>query len=538
MTDPSRHRLRSLLVLSLLLCGACQDHVQSPDIWTVESMHKDVGLSGGHQLECAGCHAGVGFKGAAGNCAGCHLSLYEQTTQPDHTLLGYPEQCAECHEIDAWQPAFIAHDTLGFALEGAHARVFCSGCHADNVFGPLPSDCWSCHETDFVAVADPGHVALQLSHQCTDCHDTAAWTPATFDHDSTDFALTGSHIETACVDCHTPAVLAAAPTDCWSCHELDFDAALDPSHVALQLSPACAECHDTEAWAPATFAHDSTEFALTGAHIETACVDCHTPAVLAEAPTDCWSCHEVDFNKSSEPGHVALQLSQDCTECHDTEAWTPSSFDHGLTEFALTGAHIETACADCHTPAIVDEVPTDCWSCHELDFNKSELPGHVALQLSQECAECHDTAAWAPASFDHGLTAFALTGAHIETACVDCHTPSVLGQVPTDCVACHEVDEPVNHFGPACIACHTTAAWEPSTFNHERLFPLSRGNHSRYRNDCGSCHLVPADYAIFTCTDCHDNEHTRTRTDGRHRGVRNYIYESAACYQCHPAGRE
>lgn len=87
-----------------------------------------------------------------------------------------------------------------------------------------------------------------------------------------------------------------------------------------------------------------------------------------------------------------------------------------------------------------------------------------------------------------------------------------------------------------CTKCHTSAGWSPSTFDHEPLFPLVRGSHRRYRNACASCHLAPADYEQFTCTDCHDGEHRQSRMDREHAEVQGYRYESAACYECHPRG--
>jgi hypothetical protein len=40
---------------------------------------------------------------------------------------------------------------------------------------------------------------------------------------------------------------------------------------------------------------------------------------------------------------------------------------------------------------------------------------------------------------------------------------------------------------------------------------------------------------VFSCITCH--EHDKTSTDSEHRGVSNYVYNSANCYACHPTGR-
>ena len=291
------------------------------------------------------------------------------------------------------------------------------------------------------------------------------------------------------------------------------------------------------AWRPARFDHDVFGFVLLGAHADLVCAACH-PAGQAYSglPTDCFGCHEADFDDVADPDHGALQLSHECTDCHDTGAWSPATFDHDLTEFILTGAHVETECTACHTPEVLTEAPTDCYACHVTDYENAD-PDHVALELSTECLDCHTSVDWSSDAFDHEQTRFALRGAHVEVTCVTCHA-EVFSGTPTDCIACHADDEPRDHFGPDCSACHTDAAWEPSTFDHEPSFPLRRGNHRDYRNDCVACHTDPADYEVFTCTDCHDGEHERRKTDDDHDEVQDYRYDSVACYDCHPRGDE
>ena len=605
---------RLILLVLTFLC-ACQDQAQNPEMWTVQEVHVDVGLAGGHELACADCHLEASFKSIAANCESCHLALFDETTNPDHRAAGYPIICKECHESIDWEIAFVAHDTLDFALDGEHGRILCVDCHLDNDFSPLPTDCIDCHEEDFNASQDPNHVEGQFSQDCTECHSTEVWEPATFDHNLTDFSLTGAHIETDCAGCHIAGVFAELPGTCIDCHEDDFNASRDPNHVADQFSQDCTECHSTEVWEPATFDHELTDFPLTGAHnqLGTDCASCHVGGVFANLPGTCIDCHQQEFDEVVDPNHVAQEFSLDCTECHSTDAWEPASFDHELTDFPLTGAHIETDCTSCHIdevftdlpgtcidchqqefddvedpnhvaqefsldctechstdvwePATFDHdqtnfpligahnelgtdcvschiagvfagLPAECIDCHEDDFNTVKDPDHVAGQFSLDCTECHSNDAWEPATFDHNLTDFPLTGAHSGTDCASCHIAEVFANLPSDCIDCHQKDEPTNHFGPACVECHTTSAWEPSTFNHEPLFPLTRGNHRRYRTSCTSCHLDPATYEVFTCTDCHDGEHEKRDMDDEHDDVRNYVYESTACFECHPRGSE
>jgi hypothetical protein len=77
--------------------------------------------------------------------------------------------------------------------------------------------------------------------------------------------------------------------------------------------------------------------------------------------------------------------------------------------FTLTGKHSAVLCQQCHTGAktIADLKNTsqDCNSCHaKNDTHKG--------QFGQDCAQCHTTASWQSATFDHSKSAFPLTGAH------------------------------------------------------------------------------------------------------------------------------
>ncbi|MDO9173009.1 MAG: hypothetical protein Q7W29_14380, partial [bacterium] len=73
-------------------------------------------------------------------------------------------------------------------------------------------------------------------------------------------------------------------------------------------------------------------------------------------------------------------------------------------------------------------------------------------------------------------------------------------------------------------------------WNHDTLFPIYSGRHDNEWNACVDCHVTPTNYAVFECIFCH--EHNRTETDQQHQGESGYVYQSAACFQCHPRGSE
>ena len=298
---------------------------------------------------------------------------------------------------------------------------------------------------------------------------------------------------------------------------------------------ACQGKTNPQQW---TVAEVHQEVGLLKGHQPLQCDDCHMAGTFAGVEAACESCHLEDYQATTVPNHREAGYATVCAVCHLPASWQPASLDHERFGFALEGAHAKLACAACHIGGQFTTLPTACVDCH-LPAYAAAQPDHQVLKFSTACVDCHGQAAWRPALFDHQATGFALLGAHTTTTCQGCHENNRFTGTPADCLSCHRVDEPANHFGPDCAGCHTSAAWRPATFDHERSFPLQRGEHRRYRTDCAACHQSAGDYQVFTCTDCHDGTHSRARMDREHQGeVRDYRYETTACYQCHPQGRK
>lgn len=304
--------------------------------------------------------------------------------------------------------------------------------------------------------------------------------------------------------------------------------------ASLALS-ACQGKTNPQQW---TVEERHQEVGLAKGHQQLQCSDCHAPGSFKGVVPACEFCHLDDFDTTTAPDHREAGYSTVCASCHLPAAWQPARLDHERFGFALEGAHAQLACAGCHTGGQFTTLPTACVDCHRPAYAAAQ-PDHQVLEFSTSCEDCHGQAAWRPALFDHQATGSALLGAHANAACLGCHADNHFAGTPGDCLSCHRQDEPADHFGPDCAACHTSAAWKPSTFDHEGAFPLQRGEHRRYRADCAACHLAAGEYQAFTCTDCHDGTHSQARMDRAHREeVRDYRYESAACYQCHPQGRK
>lgn len=164
----------------------------------------------------------------------------------------------------------------------------------------------------------------------------------------------------------------------------------------------------------AKFDHNTlTPFPLDGAHVTVPCNACHINGQFVSTPTTCIGCHLKDFQSTTDPTHAVVGFATDCKQCHTTATWQNAKVDHSGFGFPLTGAHATVACATCHKNNQFVGLPSNCVACHLADFQSTNNPPHTSASFGTDCAQCHTTATWANATFDHSKTAFSLTGAHI-----------------------------------------------------------------------------------------------------------------------------
>ncbi|RMH75862.1 MAG: hypothetical protein D6681_21990, partial [Calditrichaeota bacterium] len=335
----------------------------------MEFNHGETGfpLVGTHKIvDCVSCHVTLKFARVGSACADCHTDVH-------HGELGM--DCQSCHTPEDWrnrQDLFAQHAQRGFPLVGVHAIADCQACHVGeqrNEFGGLPLDCSNCHQGNFLTTTNPNHTRANFSLDCQSCHEPVAtsWRQTTFAHPAV-FELRGAHRQTDCNSCHQ-ATFAGTPQECAICHAKEFQATIEPPHVALGFPTECNVCHNETRWEGIQFDHlQRSGFELRGAHATAACTDCHTDNQFVGLPRDCFGCHQSDFQGAGNPDHVAGHFPSDCMLCHTETTWQPATFDHNLTQFPLTGAHQVLYCADCHVDNQYTALPTDCYSCHESDF--------------------------------------------------------------------------------------------------------------------------------------------------------------------------
>lgn len=500
-------------------------------------------LTGKHQRTlCISCHQEGNYREISKLCLDCHRRDFASAANPSHEGNRLPSQCERCHLTEGWTPSTFNHQTTNFPLTGAHRSLQCRLCHIQGNYRELRTDCWSCHQRDFDRVAFPAHTENRFPTLCTNCHTVDRWRPAQFDHQRTRFPLTGRHRNVECIACHVGGQYANNPTQCYSCHQRDYENVRDPDHRLNNYDQNCSVCHTTDDWQVTNFNHNLTRWPLQGAHNGVACARCHT-GQFRGTPTQCYSCHQDDYNNAQNPEHRNAGFPQECNSCHSLDGWRPAQFDHDRTQFPLRGAHRQVRCADCHLNGQYAGTPQECYFCHRADYENAQNPNHRNAGFSQECNSCHSVEAWRPAQFDHDRTQFPLTGAHRQVQCANCHQNDQYRGTPRECYPCHQADyanarnpEHRNAGYPlACQSCHTTNGWSPANFDHDgRWFPIYSGHHRGRWETCAICHTDPNNFRIFSCITCH--EHDRDRMDREHREVRDYQYNSDACYRCHPRG--
>ncbi|MBK7230141.1 MAG: hypothetical protein IPH97_15015 [Ignavibacteriales bacterium] len=210
---------------------------------------------------CKSCHNG-NYTTTPDQCVGCHQSDFNSAINPNHTAAGIPTTCEQCHTSTNWTPSTFDHATTGFTLLGSHQSIQCSSCHEGTTSG-LNNLCITCHQPDYNAA--PNHTAQSYPTNCELCHNSVLWNQTNFDHQNTNFPLTGSHTTVTCQQCHSSGYTGTS-TECFSCHQTAFNNAVNPNHTAAGIPTTCESCHNSSlattcenchttnpGWAPATF---------------------------------------------------------------------------------------------------------------------------------------------------------------------------------------------------------------------------------------------------------------------------------------------
>jgi hypothetical protein len=219
--------------------GSACERCHTPRGWAGATLDhgKETGfaLTAAHlRAPCQQCHGEHGIRLAgvptakATACQSCHA--------PRRHGAQFGAACAECHRPTRFAdvPAIDHEQRAGFALERRHATVACLACHDAQKRIAVNRNCQTCH-------GDP-HRASN-GYLCEDCHREDRWRAIRFDHDRTDYPLTGRHATTSCGRCHTNPIWTGLRGECVACHGRDRPRTDD--HLVLS---DCGECHTTASW--------------------------------------------------------------------------------------------------------------------------------------------------------------------------------------------------------------------------------------------------------------------------------------------------
>ncbi len=239
----------------------------------------DYPLEGKHiAVECKSCHKqSLTTRLKFNLCTDCHQDYHKgQMKKP-----GISSDCKDCHTLAGFKNSLFTverHNLGEFVLEGPHRATPCFACHkkgADWVFKDLKKRCVDCHENIHQNYIDEKYFRNQ---NCESCHSVTVWSQVKFDHNTTDFKLTGKHAVSNCKQCHfikDPAgtvkqQFLSLSGRCLDCHTDVHNNQFDTKDKA-----SCTRCHDYERWKPVQFNHDTSRFKLDGSHKDVACAKCH-----------------------------------------------------------------------------------------------------------------------------------------------------------------------------------------------------------------------------------------------------------------------
>jgi hypothetical protein len=290
------------------------------------------------------------------SCASCHKDPHQNK---------FGQNCNQCHTEESFQIVKGAknfdHNKTDYKLEEKHLTVNCKACHKTKFTDPLKfKNCTDCH-TDYhkKQFAKNG-----VSPDCSQCHSVKGFTLFSYSidqHNLSPFPLRGAHVATPCLECHKKQEVwnfRGIGINCKDCH-----ADIHKTFIQAKYYPEenCKICHNEGRWADVSFDHSKTEFNLTGGHTKQSCRACHITrdsngAIQRDSrriigqkfsglSKNCSDCHDDIHRKQFEKNGIT-----NCTECHYTENWKASKFDHNNTAFKLDGKHINVACLKCHKP--------------------------------------------------------------------------------------------------------------------------------------------------------------------------------------------
>jgi hypothetical protein len=358
-------------------------------------------LLGKHaEVACVDCHKNGDFKKELpfDKCMVCHTPDPHKGQFAARPRKG---ECEECHKVEGWKPSLFGvkeHDTSKYPLKGKHIKVECDKCHLpagkDTIYKVKFAACTDCHKDPH----DNQFAKAPYNNTCEECHTVLDWHRSTFTvakHRKTRYPLVGAHVTVPCADCHkagtggrTDKILPFVFEDrtCTGCHE-DVHKGEFKDRMAKKRADGtplgCEACHNVRSWADVNgFDHSKTKFPLLGAHRTVPCGDCHKvppgekKIQFKGTSQICADCHE-----DAHDGQFAKSGKTPCEDCHNSQRWIPSIFDHDArTHFPLKGGHANVPCDKCHIQVLLVD---------NKQVTYKDKPVVAFKQVLKKCTDCH-----------------------------------------------------------------------------------------------------------------------------------------------------
>ena len=185
----------------------------------------------GELMNCTNCHQSGTVEVDQMVCKNCHEQHDENFMNSHVNTFGM--NCTDCHDgVDRMHN--FNHDNV-FVLDGAHFDVDCAACHQNQIFVGTPAECSACH-------AEPEIHAGSFGLNCSACHTTDAWQPATLKEHT--FPLDhGEEGEIMCVTCHTTTYTQYTCESCHDSRDPEFLEEHDDDDIDQTNLMNCIECH-------------------------------------------------------------------------------------------------------------------------------------------------------------------------------------------------------------------------------------------------------------------------------------------------------
>lgn len=195
----------------------------------------------------------------------------------------------------------------------------CSACHVSPWSSTtMEQKCLACHTSIQYQIDTKTslHGKMNQAGKCLTCHTEHKGSQAEithfhkFDHNDTNFPLTGKHVTVACKKCHQSTLYKLVSNTCASCHQEPL------SHIQEKFGKDCAQCHNTTSWQTYNFQH-AFPIHHAKAMQKNGCAACHDEG-KAKADYSCYNCHKHEKNKTiAQHRRVPNIVNLDrCADCH------------------------------------------------------------------------------------------------------------------------------------------------------------------------------------------------------------------------------